>query len=406
MKDKKGFTLIELLAVVIILGILTFIAIPAISGYIDDTKKSSYITTAKAITAGVGDIANSEKLDMNDILTTYYIPVSYVNTENELTSPYGDFTEAYVGVITDRENYSYYWVSRDSTGVGVKNITPIKKLSTKDLEKGIPTNEISEMIRVTGIGNRHIIKILNTVDGSWETITLPNTANNIFEDGSPAEHIGYPIGKTRETVQVGDVITIGNEQFHLIRKDGNDLVLFAKYNLKVGDIYRDNDKIGEYTSEDEGYGLQSSEAIGFYAVGEVSYGVIGFSDTNYWSGKVGAGKKYPGNYCGDHDKSTWIDCAYIYDSNSKIYPYVNAYKEYLESLGVNVKSARIISLTESSAYEALNLSDNYKPTYALGSAGGSNKVWIYVGRYKGRGAYGIGSYTVAGRAGVRPIIVV
>ena len=41
MKNKKGFTLIELLAVIIILGILMIIAIPAVTSYIQSSRQFS-----------------------------------------------------------------------------------------------------------------------------------------------------------------------------------------------------------------------------------------------------------------------------------------------------------------------------------------------------------------------------
>ena len=45
--NKKGFTLIELLAVIIILAILMTLAITAMSGYIRNARKDTFITTAQ-----------------------------------------------------------------------------------------------------------------------------------------------------------------------------------------------------------------------------------------------------------------------------------------------------------------------------------------------------------------------
>lgn len=46
LKNQKGLTLIELLAVVVILGIIALIAIPAIGGLIDNTKKDAHVANA------------------------------------------------------------------------------------------------------------------------------------------------------------------------------------------------------------------------------------------------------------------------------------------------------------------------------------------------------------------------
>ena len=47
MNDNKGFTLIELLAVITIMGILMMVAIPTISRTIENSRKDTFIDTAK-----------------------------------------------------------------------------------------------------------------------------------------------------------------------------------------------------------------------------------------------------------------------------------------------------------------------------------------------------------------------
>jgi type IV pilus assembly protein PilA len=123
--NKKGFTLIELLAVIIILGILMIIAIPSVTSYINDSRKSAYIDTAREIIAGTRNIVNEGKLGMYDTNTTYYIPSSYIKTENASKSPYGDFVQAYVVVTYDGTGYRYYWTSVDDAGQGIKDIVKI-----------------------------------------------------------------------------------------------------------------------------------------------------------------------------------------------------------------------------------------------------------------------------------------
>ena len=194
MKNKNGFTLIELLAVVIILGILMIIAVPSVTKYINDTRRNSYVSIAKKLVDGVRNIANSDRLKMNDRNTTYYIPSEYVKTENNKRSPYGEFTEAYIGVVLNDKGYKYYWVSRDSMGIGVKDITLIDKLETDDLEEDIPTDEITGKVRTIGVGNRSIIKILNSSNETWETIELSDTSNNVGETGG--SNTSIPVATT------------------------------------------------------------------------------------------------------------------------------------------------------------------------------------------------------------------
>ena len=179
MKNKKGFTLIELLAVIIILGILMIIAIPSVTSYINNSRKEAYVDTAKEIVSGTRNIVNTGKLGMYDTNTTYYIPASYIQTENSSKSPYGDFTQAYVGVIYDGKGYKYYWTSVDDTGQGVNKIILSDKLEQNDVTSDIKESDIEDKVNLTGIGNREKIVILE--DGVWSDPHL--VGQHISENG-------------------------------------------------------------------------------------------------------------------------------------------------------------------------------------------------------------------------------
>ena len=47
--NKKGFTLVEIIVVLVILAILAAIAVPAVLGYVDESKKTRYIEEAHSI---------------------------------------------------------------------------------------------------------------------------------------------------------------------------------------------------------------------------------------------------------------------------------------------------------------------------------------------------------------------
>ena len=53
MKNNKGFTLVELLAVIVIMGILMIVAIPAVTRTIENSRKDSFVDIAKSYTNAV-----------------------------------------------------------------------------------------------------------------------------------------------------------------------------------------------------------------------------------------------------------------------------------------------------------------------------------------------------------------
>lgn len=138
--NKKGFTLIELLAVIIILGVLMIIAIPSVTTYIQNSRKSAYVDTAAAYVEAVRTKVNEGKdLRLFSTSTLYLIPVgdktkdasghSCVSVESGGQSPFSDtWNYAYVGVTYDGKGYNYFFVGEDGAGQGIAFL-PFKALT-------------------------------------------------------------------------------------------------------------------------------------------------------------------------------------------------------------------------------------------------------------------------------------
>ena len=60
--NSKGFTLIELFAVIVIMGILMMVAIPAMTRYIENSRKDTFIDTAKQYVNSVRNMWASDSL--------------------------------------------------------------------------------------------------------------------------------------------------------------------------------------------------------------------------------------------------------------------------------------------------------------------------------------------------------
>ncbi len=86
-KNKQGFTLIELLAVIVILGVIMAIAIPAMTGYIDDSKKDSMVSSAlEYIGAATKRITANNMLPVSGAST--YMRVADIEISQGGVSPY------------------------------------------------------------------------------------------------------------------------------------------------------------------------------------------------------------------------------------------------------------------------------------------------------------------------------
>ena len=190
--NKKGFTLIELLAVIIILGVLMIIAIPSVTTYIQNSRKSAYVDTAAAYVEAVRTKVNEGKdLRLFSTDTLYMIPVGdkavssgatmCVSVESGGQSPFSDkWDYAYVGVTYDGKGYSYYFIGEDGANQGL-TFMPFKVLTDEGTGL-IYSAQTDDEFTTAGTGTK--LHSANTEQVVTKMESLYKTATNVTHDSS------------------------------------------------------------------------------------------------------------------------------------------------------------------------------------------------------------------------------
>ena len=136
-KDQKWLTLIELLAVIVILGIIAAIAIPAIGGIIQKSKEDAVrsdaiqiLNSAKTYVAANG-IPSSGKIDQNALS-------SYVDSENFKNVQYE------VSVTEDNNNKITYKLTTNGSVPAGKKYIVFNAATLSDID-----NKVANRVKVS-----------------------------------------------------------------------------------------------------------------------------------------------------------------------------------------------------------------------------------------------------------------
>ena len=317
---------------------------------------------------------------------------------------------------------------------------------------GVTLDSSLDSVTCTGEGNERTCEARNSASGAKYklTLTIETAQADKYKSiwGTDVEIetkqlIVLPTGRTKDTLEVGDEICIvgaTTECFNFYGYDGNDVKLLSKYNLKVGiSLDTSNGQFVEYTSSDSGYGLQGSDIKGIVIGDAYANGGVTFSTTNYWNNNGSPSSNYPGAYYTGPDTLSNIPVVYdeSYDDapgeyrvnengeiradtnpNYSIAYFVKNYKNILESYGVTIADARLMTVAEvvDDSIGCRILDDGYStfcPTtgnssfitgtsYWLGNADSSLQVaYVFSG-----GNFGTYNHYIGDALGVRPVIVI
>ena len=198
-------------------------------------------------------------------------------------------------------------------------------------------------------------------------LDLSLTLEYIQSDGSASSVTNNGVSKVLNVKSgsldaMGSEVCIGDECFYVLSSDETSVTLLTKYNLYVGGYITTNycNSGGIYGGE--ATGLQDSTMRGWVLDVHPTNGVIPFASDLYWKG---TNSEYPAN----------VDI-----SGSTLYPYINNYKTYINTLGANVEEARLLNLYDLSivncSVDEWTCEDAPKWVY-------ETTYWTSVGSYEG-----------------------
>ncbi len=171
--NKKGFTLIELLAVIIIMGVLLLVAVPAVQKTIQQSRIRTYKNNLAKFVEAVSIEVNSYDNDAYQFASNEFLVVPLVciqlDSGSSVKSPFAlyDTMSSYVLVNRDADsNFQYEVAAIDAAGFGTTKSSAdnadVKAIKKTDII-AITSSASSYTLNASSLGSNYSSKTAKVV---------------------------------------------------------------------------------------------------------------------------------------------------------------------------------------------------------------------------------------------------